>query len=84
MPGFSVPIELQEMLDHSKQLKVASDGTVNGTKIFNADGSKFEPLVEKITIEIDAQSGLVKATMVILNVELEMQMAAGIEIKNLE
>lgn len=84
MPGFSVPPELQEMIDNQKRLKIVSDGTVNGTKIFNADGSKFEPMVESIKIEIDAPSGLVKTTMVIINVELEMQMDTGFEIKNLE
>ena len=67
-----------------QQLKIISDGTIDGTKIFNADGSKFEPPVEKITIEMDVNSGLVKANMVVLNVELEMQMATEIELKDLE
>lgn len=84
MPSVSIPPELQEMIDNPKRLKVVSDGTINGTRIFNADGSKFEPPVEKITIEIDALSGVAKMTMVIIGVELDLQMAAGIEVRELE
>ena len=76
--------ELKEVKTDIKRMRVVSDGTVNGTKIFDSNGHKFDAHVEKITIEIDALGGVTKMTMVILNVELDMQMDAEIEHKDLE
>jgi len=64
--------EIAKSFDDLKKVKVASDGTMVGTEIFDSEGVPI-PMVQEITIRISVSDPVPRAELVIYLPEVDME-----------
>jgi hypothetical protein len=65
----------------TERIKIVSDGTNLGTKIYNFDGKEI-PLVQSVTLILDADTQVYTAKLTILFPKLEVEVDAEITEEN--
>lgn len=57
------------------KLKLISDGTAPGTRLFNKESGETIGCIENVKWEMDAKDHFAKVTITLLNVEVEISQA---------
>jgi hypothetical protein len=59
-------------MSHSKRVRIVSDGTAGGTKIFDQNGIELKAMITQISWEINATDNIAEATIKLFEVELDV------------